>query len=240
MDCLDRTNVVQSLLARHILTLQLRESNILPVDSPLPTLFEPVFRNAWADNADAVSRAYSGTGALKTDYTRTGIRSTAGVLADASNSATRWLRNNFADGPRQDAFDLFLGVHVPGTSTAVFADRRPLVVQAVPYFLAAAGFLVVLALLTPKDEERAVAPLRLFVVVWFAVGVWASVFLVRYGELFVCWPKLAPEGVVVEGYRRALEAAGKDEVVGQWVGGPGGVVGRVLRVGVEEVKKRVE
>jgi hypothetical protein len=27
-------------------------------------------KNLWADNADAISMQYSGTGALKTDYTR--------------------------------------------------------------------------------------------------------------------------------------------------------------------------
>lgn len=40
--------------------------------------FETVFNNMWADNADALSLFYSGTGALKTDFTRTGKRTSLG------------------------------------------------------------------------------------------------------------------------------------------------------------------
>ena len=55
----------------------------------------------WADNADFVSVQYSGTGALKTDYTRTGKRTQLGVLRDGVNSLTRYYKNNFTDGFRQ-------------------------------------------------------------------------------------------------------------------------------------------
>ena len=52
---------------------------------------------------------YSGTGALKTDFTRTGQRTRAGALQDLTNSIIRYGKNNFFDGSRQDAFDLVLG-----------------------------------------------------------------------------------------------------------------------------------
>jgi phosphatidylinositol 4-phosphatase len=55
----------------------------------------------WADNADGVSKAYSGTGALKTDFTRTGVRSTSGLLQDGQNSIERYIKNNFFDITRQ-------------------------------------------------------------------------------------------------------------------------------------------
>lgn len=55
----------------------------------------------WADNADVVSVEYSGTGALKTDFTRTGKRTQLGVLSDGINSLIRYYKNNFADGFRQ-------------------------------------------------------------------------------------------------------------------------------------------
>ncbi|KAF9402281.1 Phosphoinositide phosphatase sac1 [Mortierella sp. AD011] len=55
----------------------------------------------WADNADVVSRAYSGTGALKTDFTRTGKRTKSGALRDLQNSIVRYVKNNFLDGARQ-------------------------------------------------------------------------------------------------------------------------------------------
>ena len=42
-----------------------------------------MYRNAWADHANLISVQYAGTGALKTDYTRTGVRTKFG-LAQAS------------------------------------------------------------------------------------------------------------------------------------------------------------
>ncbi|KAI8451608.1 SacI homology domain-containing protein, partial [Phakopsora pachyrhizi] len=111
MDCLDRTNVVQSSLAKWTLTQQLRRSGILFENESLDSHHEFMFlfRNLWADNADAVSKAYSGTGALKTDFTRFGIRSKQGALNDLLNSCMRYVKNNFLDGPRQDSYDLVTG-----------------------------------------------------------------------------------------------------------------------------------
>jgi hypothetical protein len=55
----------------------------------------------WADHGDTVSRAYSGTGALKADYTRTGKRTKEGALHDGYKSVVRYVTNNFLDGDRQ-------------------------------------------------------------------------------------------------------------------------------------------
>ncbi|TKA62113.1 hypothetical protein B0A55_10480, partial [Friedmanniomyces simplex] len=92
MDCLDRTNVVQSMLGRWTLTRQLIDLGVLkPGESAQDDQsFEHLFRNVWADNADVVSRSYSGTGALKTDFTRTGNRTRAGALQDLNSSITRY------------------------------------------------------------------------------------------------------------------------------------------------------
>ncbi len=35
-------------------------------------MLDSLLKNVWADNADIMSKQYTGTGALKTDYTRTG------------------------------------------------------------------------------------------------------------------------------------------------------------------------
>ena len=111
MDCLDRTNVVQSEVAKLFLTQQMRQAGILAATEMLEgaTSFMKVYKNIWADHADAISLQYSGTGALKTDFTRTGKRTKAGALQDGVNSVVRYIKNNFTDGPRQDAFDLLLG-----------------------------------------------------------------------------------------------------------------------------------
>lgn len=63
--------------------------------------FESLFKSVWADNADVISIQYSGTGALKTDFTRTGKRTQWGLIRDGMNSFTRYFKNNFADGFRQ-------------------------------------------------------------------------------------------------------------------------------------------
>nr|CAD7576703.1 unnamed protein product [Timema californicum] len=154
IDCLDRTNVVQSMLARRSLnqvlqvwkkgstqfTIFLRATNLekendlckvalllhhlgpdahekLSILRPGQNVennfgFESLFKSVWADNADTVSVQYSGTGALKTDFTRTGKRTRWGLMRDGINSLTRYYKNNFADGFRQDSIDLFLGRYI--------------------------------------------------------------------------------------------------------------------------------
>jgi adenine-specific DNA methylase len=65
-------------------------------------------RELWAENGDALSRIYAGTGALNTSFTRTGKRTFAGLLADATKSVARSYINNFQDKGKQAAIDLLL------------------------------------------------------------------------------------------------------------------------------------
>uniref|UniRef100_A0A673I7E0 Phosphatidylinositide phosphatase SAC1-B-like n=1 Tax=Sinocyclocheilus rhinocerous TaxID=307959 RepID=A0A673I7E0_9TELE len=111
MDCLDRTNVIQSLLARRSLQSQLQRMGVLHVGQKIEEQadFEKIYKNAWADNANACAKQYAGTGALKTDFTRTGNRTHWGLVMDGWNSMIRYYKNNFSDGFRQDSIDLFLG-----------------------------------------------------------------------------------------------------------------------------------
>eukprot|EP00041_Stephanoeca_diplocostata_P029622 m.880958 g.880958 ORF g.880958 m.880958 type:complete len:612 (+) comp23593_c0_seq30:190-2025(+) len=111
IDCLDRTNVVQSMLAKDVLYEQLRMLGIL---TPTETLashqtLNHNLDNIWADNADMLAMQYGGSKALKTDFTRTGHRTLRGMLADARESLLRYYKNNFTDGFKQDALDLLLG-----------------------------------------------------------------------------------------------------------------------------------
>ena len=57
--------------------------------------------SVWSDHANEISVAYSGTGALKTDFTRTGKRTKVGALEDGYRSIMRYLKNNYFDGARQ-------------------------------------------------------------------------------------------------------------------------------------------
>ncbi|ORY47698.1 hypothetical protein BCR33DRAFT_696129 [Rhizoclosmatium globosum] len=147
MDCLDRTNVVQSVLGRRVLPMQLQEfcggSGVIEPE------FEAGFKNLWADHADAISLIYSGTGALKTDFTRTGKRSPQGVLNDGVNSVVRYVKNNFFDGFRQDSFDLFLGNYTVNqlSSSPFDRDQKPVHFFIIPAVLALSFFMALLTLL---------------------------------------------------------------------------------------------
>lgn len=191
MDCLDRTNVVQSMLGRFTLTRQLIDLGLLRQGESAQDdqTFEHLFRNVWADNADVVSRSYSGTGALKTDFTRTGKRSRAGMLQDLNNSCTRYVRNNFADGPRQDGFDLFLGAYVPDSaaigSAQQFVDRRPPLVQAVPYILGFCTFFVMVSTFTTRVPNSTIWPLRMFTLFCLGLAGYAGRFMWTHGTLYV-------------------------------------------------------
>lgn len=103
LDCLDRTNLVQTIISQMALI------SFLEGDGHLAS---PDFWNRhstlWADNGDALSRIYAGTGAIKSSFTRHGKMSLAGALADARKSATRLYVNNFADKGRQNTIDILL------------------------------------------------------------------------------------------------------------------------------------
>lgn len=132
MDCLDRTNVVQSLFGRYVLFHQLLDvardtesssdnnnakatwDSHSSTYNKNPTAIpwaagETSHRLLWADNADAISRLYAGTAALKGDFTRTGKRTKRGALDDGMNSLQRYYLNNFLDADRQEGIDLLVG-----------------------------------------------------------------------------------------------------------------------------------
>jgi hypothetical protein len=118
MDNLDRTNVVQSLFARRSLVLQVGKEASVDLngkgllETPWKS-FESMFKHVWVNNANAISLAYAGTGALKVDFTRTGKRSLQGMFNDGVNSCMRYYLNNLTDGVKQDAVDLLLGNYRP-------------------------------------------------------------------------------------------------------------------------------
>ncbi|KAG7343182.1 SacI homology domain containing protein [Nitzschia inconspicua] len=124
MDCLDRTNVVQSIFGRYMLFRQLsavtgktKKKQWAKLKSAFETNTlslpwengECAHRLLWADNADAISRLYAGTAALKGDFTRTGKRTKLGALDDGLNSLQRYYLNNFLDADRQEGYDLMVG-----------------------------------------------------------------------------------------------------------------------------------
>ncbi|KAL3231311.1 Phosphatidylinositol-3-phosphatase SAC1 [Nakaseomyces bracarensis] len=200
MDCLDRTNVVQSVLAHWVLQNEFETSGIIQKgeaweqDKNLLVLLQ----NLWADNADAVSFSYSGTGALKTDFTRTGKRTKMGAFNDLVNSISRYYQNNLTDGPRQDSYDLFLGTFKPFSTGVVspFTDRRPLIIQAIPIALYAALTVMGATILFPKGTFTNSKNLLYFVCASMTLAACFQ-FLIKNGIQYVNWPKLVDVGFLV-------------------------------------------
>lgn len=160
IDSLDRTNVVQTMLAVHTLESLLQNLQMLrqpvsggPAPSQTGAVLEEVFpallwdlKRIWADHGDAVSKLYAGTGALKSGFVRTGKRSLSGFVDDGIKSVTRYVLNNFADGVKQDAIDLVLG-HCDSTAAAPAGLGR--------VSLAPAAALLALALLAAGAKNGA-------------------------------------------------------------------------------------
>ncbi|KAL9594414.1 MAG: hypothetical protein Q9219_007051, partial [cf. Caloplaca sp. 3 TL-2023] len=107
MDCLDRTNVVQSACGSRALEKQLQEEGM---EVSLQTDTKTQWINAlWADNGDAISKQYSSTAALKGDYTRTRKRNYRGALNDFRLTLSRYYNNIVNDYFSQAAIDYLVG-----------------------------------------------------------------------------------------------------------------------------------
>ncbi|PIA90510.1 Inositol-1,4,5-trisphosphate 5-phosphatase 1 [Cercospora beticola] len=116
LDCLDRTNLVQTIISQIAFEIFLEQQG-----EHRPTSdFWARHGMLWADNGDALSKIYAGTGALKSSFTRSGKMSLAGTLADIRKSAQRFYINNVEDKGRQTTMDMLLGRLVGQTSVHLF------------------------------------------------------------------------------------------------------------------------
>ncbi|KAL8703933.1 MAG: hypothetical protein Q9201_002883 [Fulgogasparrea decipioides] len=104
LDCLDRTNLIQTIISQMAIELFLGHRSERGTAD-----FWMRHSSLWADNGDALSIIYAGTGALKSSFTRHGKMSLAGAIADARKSAARLYINNFTDHGRQNTIDMLLG-----------------------------------------------------------------------------------------------------------------------------------
>ncbi|XP_077125538.1 phosphatidylinositol-3-phosphatase SAC1 isoform X5 [Ranitomeya variabilis] len=191
MDCLDRTNVVQSLLAHRSLQAQLQRLGVLHIGQRIEeqVQFEKIYKNAWADNANACAKQYAGTGALKTDFTRTGKRTQWGLIMDGWNSLIRYYKNNFSDGFRQDSIDLFLGNY----SVEEVYSTSPLQIQkdwkflALPIIMVVAFSMCIICLLMAGDTWTETLAYVLF---WGTASIGTATIILYNGKDFVDAPKL--------------------------------------------------
>ena len=195
IDCLDRTNVVQGLLAKRILHIQLIKFNIIGENESIESNDEiyNVFRKVWADNGDIMSIQYAGTGALKSDFTRTGKRTSYGLMRDGFNSLYRYYLNNFYDGYRQDSIDLFLGNYklplvdgalVDLSAVNLVQDQRLLIL---PIFGLGTFSMFIISLLIPAETLQEQFSYVLF---WGFATICTLGIMIYFGKELVNAPKL--------------------------------------------------
>ncbi|KAF5921716.1 hypothetical protein HPG69_012887 [Diceros bicornis minor] len=178
MDCLDRTNVIQSLLARRSLQAQLQRLGVLHVGQKLEEQdeFEKIYKNAWADNANACAK-------------QTGKRTQLGLLMDGWNSLIRYYKNNFSDGFRQDSIDLFLGNYSVDEleSHSPLSVPRDLKFLALPIIMVVAFSMCIICLLMAGDTWTETLAYVLF---WGVASIGTFFIILYNGKDFVDAPRL--------------------------------------------------
>eukprot|EP00042_Codosiga_hollandica_P033045 m.216129 g.216129 ORF g.216129 m.216129 type:complete len:560 (-) comp54097_c0_seq1:181-1860(-) len=173
LDCLDRTTVVQSLIARKALDLQLAA---LGLPSLAECSDEGVFYSAWTALADTISLQYAGTPALKTDQSRAGTRTFSGKLKDTKASMTRYYMNHFRDGSRQDGYSLLVGAYRVSpqerlTVKSPLSSRAPMHARLLPVFFGVCLFFLLLTALTSSSRKLE------YLAFWSAATLWIALTL---------------------------------------------------------------
>ncbi|KAF8624894.1 hypothetical protein AX15_005762 [Amanita polypyramis BW_CC] len=251
MDNLDRTNVAQATLAKWIINRMLRELGIIPQSAGVDDYeaFSKDFRELWADEGDAIARAYGGSDALKSDFTRTNKRTRRGLLEDGYKSVMRYLKNNYFDGARQDAFDLVTGSFIPRknplSALYLVTDTRPLIIRSMPLAACFSLFMICAGLTLPRSSDYSLAYYFLF---WFVVLSLSLAFILLHGIDYVSWPRLLPPTNVIyysgPGYRsghhgKGIQGVGKLNMEpAKWLT-HGRLKGDELELGIGS-KKRVD
>lgn len=97
LDCLDRTNCVQTFIGLQVLGKQLEMLDLNEKQQSV-TRFEEVFKQMWVDNGNEISKIYAGTGAIQG----------GSKFMDGARSAARTIQNNLLDTSKQEAIDILL------------------------------------------------------------------------------------------------------------------------------------
>ena len=116
LDCLDRTNCVQTFFALEVLQQQLCLLQ-LNDKQQIVSRFDEVFRQMWVNNGNEISKIYAGTGAIQGNS----------KLMDGARSAARTIQNNLLDSNKQEAIDILL---LGSTLNTELADRARLLLSS--------------------------------------------------------------------------------------------------------------
>ncbi|ONH97279.1 hypothetical protein PRUPE_7G181200 [Prunus persica] len=194
IDCLDRTNVTQSMIARNMLEGQLRRLGIFAAEETIsshPNLDE-CFKILWANHGDDISIQYSGTAALKGDFVRCGKRTMQGIAKDGINALLRYYFNNFVDGTKQDAIDLLQGHYIVSVSRDMTPSSQKGGLEAVASFPLALSFVLTGFFFATLSLRQVRYDLRhlFFSVIWAGLSVAIAAFVRANGRIFCNRPRL--------------------------------------------------
>ncbi|KAG5620845.1 hypothetical protein H5410_006063 [Solanum commersonii] len=194
IDCLDRTNVTQSMLGRRMLEFQLRRLGIFDAEETISTHsnLDESFKILWANHGDDISIQYSGTPALKGDFVRFGKRTVQGIVNDGRNALMRYYLNNFVDGTKQDAIDLMQGHYIMSVSRDMTATSQKGGIEAIASFPLALGLILTglfFATLSLGRVRNDVWNL-LFSLIWASISLAIAALVKANGRMFCNRPRL--------------------------------------------------
>uniref|UniRef100_A0A2N9EI01 SAC domain-containing protein n=1 Tax=Fagus sylvatica TaxID=28930 RepID=A0A2N9EI01_FAGSY len=194
IDCLDRTNVTQSMIGRKMLEYQLRRLGVFGAEETISSHpnFDESFKILWANHGDEISLQYSGTPALKGDFVRYGQRTIQGILKDGWNSLLRYYLNNFCDGTKQDAIDLLQGHYIVSVGRDMTPSSQKGGLEAVASFPLALSLVLTGFLFATMSLRQGRYELRhfFFSFMWASLSVVLAVFVRANGRIFCNRPRL--------------------------------------------------
>ena len=132
LDCLDRTNTIQSYIVKRTADLFVRNFLLRSGTSYDASVFQNVLTQLWAHNGDQLSRIYTGSNAIKSSYGRLGRFTFTSFVEDIKNTARRFYSNNFTEKQRQQTIDLFLG-KIVGQKLPTLYNRTSELTREAPF-----------------------------------------------------------------------------------------------------------
>ncbi|VDM33609.1 unnamed protein product, partial [Hydatigera taeniaeformis] len=157
VDCLDRTNTVQTMISTMLLTSHfLKAMNLLSTtNNHTERHAQGILQSLWIENGDNVSRIYTGTGALRSDRSK---------LRNVQRSATRAIKNNFFDSAKQEAMVAVLN------SSSLVGWQRLVAGQFLPPRLHFLSQSVLQSILDRNAEFTRRERLKIFIGTWNVNG----------------------------------------------------------------------
>ncbi|XP_043919592.1 synaptojanin-2 [Protopterus annectens] len=118
LDCLSRTQNVQSFIALVVLQMQLESLGLLEKKSAIDRFVE-LYKTMWSSTGHSLSKVFTGSRALEG-------KAKVGKLKDGARSVSRTIQTNFFDGVKQEAIQLLL---IGDFYNELYADKAKMLME---------------------------------------------------------------------------------------------------------------